>query len=434
MNKYLIYLIAAITILSLIPSAFAWNVLFKSSGITTLWYYSNQSSNPIYIPVGFTNQSIYMVNIPPSLQSTVFTLSIAPIENGGFVSDTNKTITTFIPHGSEYVLPSFFFQESGEYYLSLASGQHSSFILFSRSTIPAQLYNSSASSIIVYQKNSNVSSLLEQLSSVSQNHTYELSSLTSQIKALEGGAVPTGNNSLFSWVLTLFFIILLIIIFLLYKRIKSLEEVNEVKAKYGDYSEKPTQDTQVTDDSEFDSKYSRPKKNDVAASGSENDYSDYSNSKKNDNPDKSPAENNASSNAADTKVNESDERSYGNEDNGDMEYSSSDQRSQNSRLYEDRYSNYGSVDKNTDSEVSQTQASEDEAPNPAPGSKKTKKSSGASGWSFERTHTPHLQKHNSNKKNEDSTITDSTAESADSASPEGSDDKGQYDSGITEED
>ncbi len=413
-------------------SAGAWNVMFKSSGITTLRYYSNQTVHPIYIPVGFTNQSIYIVNIPPSLQNSVFTLSIAPLGNGGFVANTNKTITTFVPHGNEYVLSSFFFQESGEYYISISSGQHSSFILFGRSTVPAQLYNSSASSIVVYKSNGSVSSLLRQLSNTSQNHTSDISSLNSQIKALEGHGAPASNSTLFSWVLVIFFIILLIIIFLLYKRIKSLEEVNEVKMKYGDYDDKSQQENTHSDDLGFDSKYSRSKKNDVNESNSEKDDSNYATPPKN-----SDIDNYSTGKSAESDISNQETKSdgeYSPDGDGDKEskHKTSGYEYKNSSLYGDKYSSYGSMDKEHDNESSQMQSDAEKSSDNIDASKDAKEPEGVSGWSFERGHAYHRNKHTKDETSEDSDPKDANLDS-DPNQQEGTDDKGQYDSGITEE-
>ncbi len=418
MNKYLTYLLASITIISLMSSVGAWNVMFKSSGITTLWYYSNQSTNPIYIPVGFTNQSIYIVNIPPALQNSVFTLSIAPLGNGGFVADTNKTITTFVPHGSEYVLSSFFFQESGEYYISISSGQHSSFILFGRYTVPAQLYNSSASSIVVYKSNSSVSSLLQQLSNTSQNHTSDISSLNQQIKKLEGSGAQTSNSTIFSWVLVLFFIILLIITFLLYKRIKSLEEVNEVKMKYGDYKDTPQQENSNLEDSGFDSKYSRSKKNNVGELPQEKYNQDYQNS-----PEKGSAGDYGP------------ERSPGSDRFGvseeEQRNKSSDRGYKKSSPYEDKYSSYGSVDQKNDDESTQPQPGHEEPSDiQNPGNDSAKETKGVSGWSFDSGHAHHQTKHHEDENEENP---DQKVSGSDQNQDGENDDKGEYDSGITEE-
>jgi hypothetical protein len=132
----------------------AWNVVFRTSNLATLWYYNNfaslqnasrntyvpQSVGPIYVPVGYTNQSIYMIYIPQSAQNAKFYLYYIPFNNAGWLSQNSVLEDVFIPYSSGYAIPSMYFQGSGEYRIANGTNASSSFVLYNRSDIPPQLY------------------------------------------------------------------------------------------------------------------------------------------------------------------------------------------------------------------------------------------------------------------------------------------------------
>jgi hypothetical protein len=148
----LILLSLILLVLAVQNQVVAWNILYKTAGIGTLVYYPNyvmsqngtytvKSGGPFFMQIGYTNQPIYVINIPFSLQTSVFYLKYYPFNSAGTPVYNGTNIYSFIPYGYNYTIPSQYFQLWGKYSISNSTNSSTAFLLYSPSAIPKQLYN-----------------------------------------------------------------------------------------------------------------------------------------------------------------------------------------------------------------------------------------------------------------------------------------------------
>ncbi len=237
LNKYLIYLIGFLAIFSMVPSVGAWNIMFKSSSVTTVWYYPN-ATYPIYIPVGFVNQSIYIQNLPQSLETSNFTLYFSSMNSTGFISSKTSKVITFIPYSTSYVIPSTYTQRGGEYTIKAGNGAHSEFLLFNRSTVPSNLYNSSASAIVVYANSNSLQNQLNSVNAITNNNANQISKINSQLGTLNATSINGLKSTvgLLEIAIVILFIVVILLFLFLYRKHKSTEEIYNVRSTYGEGS------------------------------------------------------------------------------------------------------------------------------------------------------------------------------------------------------
>ncbi len=224
-------------------SVSAWTVLYKTSNIATLWYYNNfvyysnnsyriGSLGPFYVPVGFTNQSVYIINIPNSVQNTLFNVKFYPFNQSGGISTTGTIVYNFAPYSTTYVIPNYYFSQGGEYVISNSTNATASFLLFEKSSLPQAAVNSTQTKLLVINSNSNASSSQINKLTASQTATMNninltesqivginqalggrISNLTSQVQSLQ----VLGKNLMYGLALT--FVIIIIAVILLFRKI-----------------------------------------------------------------------------------------------------------------------------------------------------------------------------------------------------------------------
>lgn len=148
-NQYLLLLVLSLTgLLSLTMVNASFKVYYKTSGATVVWYYP-QTLNPSNMPVGYTNQPIYVADISQLRQHDTFLLQLRPYNMTTFTITENTpyyNISTFTANSSQFTIPASYVKAPGSYRIvdtGTNVGENVSvFILLNQSIVPAQLSQS----------------------------------------------------------------------------------------------------------------------------------------------------------------------------------------------------------------------------------------------------------------------------------------------------